>query len=83
MISLPWKTDEERPQAKSNYQMAVNRLETTTRRLDPMVAEACTETIESHEKKGYIRKVAPEEEKKGNGTFLILLSLNQENLRRK
>ena len=60
-INMPWKPNA--PELPNNYEMAVNRLISTEKRLlrDPQLAESYAEVISKYTQKGYISKVTPSE----------------------
>lgn len=57
-VAIPWK--ELAPKLHDNYQMALNRLENTEKRLrkNPEVAEMYGKTIEKYIEKGYVQKIS-------------------------
>ena len=58
-VEMPWKSNA--PELPNNYEMAVNRLISTEKRLlnDPKLAESYSEVISKYTQKGYISKVTP------------------------
>ncbi|XP_065941558.1 uncharacterized protein [Magallana gigas] len=64
-VAIPWK--EEKPDLPCNYDMALQRLENTEKRLmkNPEVRDSYSKTIEQYLEKGYIRKINQDEEKSG------------------
>ena len=53
-VEMPWKPNA--PELSNNYEMAVNRLISTEKRLlkDPKLAESYSEVISKYTQKGYI-----------------------------
>ncbi|XP_062580317.1 uncharacterized protein LOC134242249 [Saccostrea cucullata] len=64
-VPIPWKTDARN--LPNNYDMALQRLENTEKRLmrNEEVRDSYSKTIEQYIEKGYIRKVDRDEEKSG------------------
>ena len=58
-VEMPWTPNA--PELPNNYEMAVNRLISTEKRLlkDPQLAESYSEVISKYIEKGYISKVTP------------------------
>ena len=58
-VEMPWKPNA--PELPNNYEMAVNRLISTEKRLlkDPKLAESYSEVISKYTQKAYISKVTP------------------------
>lgn len=56
-VAIPWK--EEKPNLPCNYDMALQRLEKTEKRLarNQEVRDSYTKTIEQYKEKGYVRKI--------------------------
>ena len=63
-VAMPWKPNA--PELPNNYEMAVNRLKSTERRLmkDENIAKAYKDVIAGHLEKGYISKVQEEKDEK-------------------
>lgn len=64
-VAIPWK--EEKPDLPCNYDMALQRLENTEKRLmkNQKVKDSYSKTIEQYLEKGYIRKFNRDEKKSG------------------
>lgn len=69
-VAIPWK--EEKPDLPCNYDMALQRLENTEKRLmkNQEVKDSYSKTIEQYLEKGYIRNINRDEEKSGKGFLL-------------
>ena len=65
-VEIPWKVNKK--DLPNNYQMALNRLHNTEKRLlkDPKVATVYGQTIKEYLQKGYMRKVDPKEFKQAS-----------------
>ena len=69
-VSVPWR--DKAPQLANNYDMALQRLESTERRLakQPVVAAAYAATIDKYVDKGYVRRV-PSQGADGQAGWLL------------
>ena len=69
-IGIPWKNGQ--PHLPDNYQMAVTRLFNTEKKLikNEHVGNEYQENIESYLKKGYLRKIEPNEEFPSSAWYL-------------
>jgi hypothetical protein len=69
-VGMPWKTNQ--GELEDNYEMAKKRLESTENRLKrtPEAATEYNNIIQDYQKKGYIRKVEPDENKPDHVWYL-------------
>ena len=60
-LSIPWK--ENKPRLPENYNMALQQLQNTEKRLrkSPSIGQSYSDIIENYVAKGYVRKVSENE----------------------